>query len=297
MTIDMALKQRRFFIQCGKTEADRIYDLLEIALEDEGYPLSRFERDEDTQDTEISIYLEMSDDEGIALIKDRLGSDAFGLDIHAEDIPDIDWVSHVLADLKPVRAGRFFVHGSHDRALVRQGDIAIEIEAGEAFGTGHHGTTYGCLNMIQRLLKYQTPNTVLDLGTGSGVLAIALAKVLNQPILATDIDPIATRVALENADLNGVGHLITGETSMGFAAPVLRENKPFDLIIANILAGPLMRMAPTMYSHTHSGSHLILSGILATQRNRVIAAYKTAGFAHIRTSWDDAWVTLLLKRP
>lgn len=291
-----APKQRRFFIQCGKTEADRIYDLLEVALEDAGYPLSRFEIDEDTQETEISVYLFEDDEDGYAIIREPLGSDGFGLDIQIEDIPDIDWVSHVLEGLQPVRAGRFFVHGSHDREDAQKGDIAIEIEAGQAFGTGHHGTTYGCLQMIQRLLKYDAPMKMLDLGTGSGVLAIALAKLTNQPILATDIDPIATRVALENAALNGVGHLVIGETSMGFSAPVLRQNKPFDLIVANILAGPLMRMAHEMHTHTHLGSHLILSGILATQRNRVIAAYRSAGFAHQRTTWDDEWVTLLFER-
>lgn len=292
-----APKQRRFFIQCGKAEADRIYELLEVALEDEGYPLSRFEIDEETQETEVSIYLFEDDEEGRAIIRDPLGSDGFGLDIQIEDIPDIDWVSHVLEGLQPVRAGRFFVHGSHDRENAQQGDIAIEIEAGQAFGTGHHGTTFGCLQMIQRLLKHDAPTKVLDLGTGSGVLAIALAKLMNQQILATDIDPIATRVALENAALNGVGHLVIGETSMGFDAPVMRDNKPFDLIVANILAGPLMRMAPQMWGHTQTGSHLILSGILATQRNRVLAAYRTAGFAHLRTTWDDEWVTILLKHP
>ncbi len=161
----------------------------------------------------------------------------------------MDWIAKSLEGLKPVRAGRFLVHGSHDRDKVAINDLAMEIEAGQAFGTGHHGTTAGCLEMIEQVVRSRKITNALDLGTGSGVLAIGVRKLVRVPVLATDIDPVATRVARENARRNGISEGIAFETAPGFHSPAFDKHGPFDLIIANILARPLMKMAPQLVSH------------------------------------------------
>jgi ribosomal protein L11 methyltransferase len=214
--------------------------------------------------------------------------------IDMEVIPDIDWIAKSLEGLKPVRAGRFLVHGSHDRDKVKINDIAIEIDAGQAFGTGHHGTTAGCLEVIDTVVRAQAPRNALDLGTGSGVLAIAVRKLRNIPVLATDIDPVAVVVARENVRRNGIATGIRLETAPGFHSPAFRREGPFDLVIANILARPLMKMAPQLATHLAPGGSVILSGILAAQRWKVIAAYSGVHLRHVRTIWRNGWVTIHL---
>src|ERR1700726_4430191 len=150
-----------------------------------------------------------------------------------------DWVKASLEDLAPVPAGRFVVHGAHDRARVPQNQFGIEIEAALAFGTGHHGTTRGCLLLLDAICKAHLPRRVLDLGTGTGVLAIAAAKALRIEVLASDIDPLSVRVARDNARLNGAGDLVETIRSSGFSAPEFAHRAPFDLVLANILANPL----------------------------------------------------------
>ena len=157
-----------------------------------------------------------------------------------------DWVANSLAGLKPVRAGRFLVHGAHDRARVGASDVAIEIEAGLAFGTGHHGTTRGCLLHFDRLLKRRRPRRVLDVGCGAGVLAIAAAKVLHRKVSLGDIDPVAVEVANANAKLNGVGGSCRAVVSRGVESERLRAGAPYDLVFANILARPLRQLAPSL---------------------------------------------------
>jgi ribosomal protein L11 methyltransferase len=241
---------------------------------------------------EVSLYTD--DDAGE--IEARMQAAAGDLAFERETLPEIDWVARSLEGLKPVRAGRFFVHGAHDRARRRIGDLAIEIEAGLAFGTGHHGTTSGCLDMINMVVRRESPRNGLDLGTGSAVLAIALAKLSHIPVLATDIDPVATKVAAENARLNGVRAYVETATAPGFHHPVFAGRAPFDLIVANILARPLMRLAPEMARHVTPGGSLILSGILERQRNAVLAAYSGQKFRHVATLPREGWVTLHLKR-
>jgi ribosomal protein L11 methyltransferase len=216
--------------------------------------------------------------------------------IQREVLPEIDWVAHSLEGLKPVRAARFFVHGRHDRDERRPNDIPIEIEAGQAFGTGHHGTTAGCLEMIARVAERGKPKNALDLGTGSAVLAIGLAKLAHIPVLATDIDPVAVRVAEGNVSLNGTCSLVETRVATGFQHPVFAQKGPFDLIVANILARPLMRLAPEMARHLAPNGSLILSGILDRQRRAVLAAYSNQRFRHIATLHREGWVTLHLKR-
>lgn len=195
-----------------------------------------------------------------------------------------------------MRAGRFVVHGSHDRDKIRASEIAIEIDAGQAFGTGHHGTTAGCLETIEMVMRSRRVRNALDLGTGSGVLAIAVRKLKNIPVLATDIDPIAVRVARENVVRNGIASGISLETAPGFHSTAFSRHGPFDLIIANILARPLIRMAPQLANHLAPGGSVILSGILAAQRWKVIAAYNGARLRHVRTIWRNGWVTIHLDR-
>ena len=290
------MPQTRLHVATDTAGADRLFPALEAAFEDDGLPLAVFDLDEANGIKEVSLY---ATDE-VDGIEHRLRAVMAAVGIEAaigrEVLPDIDWVAKSLEGLQPVRAGRFLVHGSHDRYRRRPGDLAIEIEAGLAFGTGHHGTTSGCLEMIETVVRREHPKNALDLGTGSAVLAIALAKLAHIPVLATDIDPVATRVAAQNVRLNRVSTYVETRTAPGFAAPIFRARAPFDLIVANILARPLMRLAPDMARSAALGGSLILSGILERQRNAVIAAYTGQSFRHVRTFTRGEWVTLHLKR-
>ncbi len=188
-----------------------------------------------------------------------------------------DWVANALAGLAPVRAGRFLVHGAHDRDKVRVNDIGIEIEAGLAFGTGHHGTTRGCLLHFDRLLKRRRPRRVLDVGCGAGVLAIAAAKALKQKVWLGDIDPVAVEVANENARLNGVATLAHAIVSKGVESRSMREGAPYDLVFANILAKPLRGLAPSLAAVTAPGGDAILSGLLYADVPGVLSSWARAG--------------------
>ncbi|OHV90766.1 50S ribosomal protein L11 methyltransferase [Mesorhizobium sp. ORS 3428] len=290
------MAQTRLHFTAGKFEADRIFAALDAAFEDDGLPLAVLEVDEDKDIHEVSLYAD-GDVEAIeARIRDILAGLALSKQVEREALPDIDWVARSLEGLKPVRAGRFFVHGAHDRGKRRSGDLAIEIEAGLAFGTGHHGTTAGCLEMLDQVVQRERPRNALDLGTGSAVLAIALAKLAHIPVLATDIDPIAVKVAAANARLNHVKALVETVTAPGFHHPIFARRAPFDLIVANILARPLMRLAPEMAKHIRLGGSLVLSGILDRQRDAVISAYVGQSFRHARTLHREGWVTIHLKR-
>ncbi|MCK5745191.1 50S ribosomal protein L11 methyltransferase [Oricola sp.] len=293
------MSQIRLHLSAGKLEAERIFELLEREFEDDGFALANLEIDEAEAIYEVSVYVDDETDDPAAAearMANCLGSDSFGLRIDREMLPDIDWVAKSLEGLKPVRAGRFLIHGCHDREAVRANDVAIEIEAGQAFGTGHHGTTAGCLIVLDHLISKRRPANALDLGTGSGVLAIALAKIAKCPVLATDIDPVATHVATSNAKLNGTAGNIRFETATGLTHRAFIEEGPFDLIVANILARPLMRLAPEIAIALAPGGQLVLSGILATQRRMVLAAFRQAGLFHRQTLWRDEWVTLHLER-
>ncbi|RWD65408.1 MAG: 50S ribosomal protein L11 methyltransferase [Mesorhizobium sp.] len=288
--------QTRLHFIAGKAEADRIFAALDAAFEDEGLPLAVLEVDESNDIHEVSLYADGDVDAVEARINDILAGLALSKQVEREALPDIDWVARSLEGLKPVRAGRFFVHGAHDRGKRRSSDLAIEIEAGLAFGTGHHGTTAGCLEMLDQVVRRERPRNALDLGTGSAVLAIALAKLAHIPVLATDIDPVAVRVAAANARLNHVKALVETVTAPGFHHPIFAMRAPFDLIVANILARPLMRLAPQMARHIKLGGSLVLSGILDRQRDAVISAYVGQAFRHVRTLHREGWVTIHLKR-
>lgn len=290
------MTQTRLYFTTGKIEADRIFAAFEAAFEDEGLPIAILEIDEDRDIHEVSLYADGDVDAVEARVREILAGLVLSRPIAREPVPDIDWVTRSLEGLKPVRAGRFFVHGAHDRRKRHSGELAIEIEAGLAFGTGHHGTTAGCLEMLEQVVRRERPRNALDLGTGSAVLAIAVAKLAHIPVLATDIDPVAIKVAAANAWLNHVKALVETVTARGFYHPIFAARGPFDLIVANILARPLMRLAPEMARHIALGGSIVLSGILDRQRDAVISAYVGQQFRHVRTLHREGWVTIHLKR-
>jgi ribosomal protein L11 methyltransferase len=207
-----------------------------------------------------------------------------------------DWVANALAGLAPVRAGRFLVHGAHDRLRARANDVGVEIEAGLAFGTGHHGTTRGCLLHFDRLLKRRRPRAVLDVGCGAGVLAIAAAKALRRKVRLGDVDPIAVEVANANARLNGVGQHCKAVVSRGVENRALREGAPYDLVFANILAQPLRLLAPSLARVIGTGGEAVVSGLLLADVAGVLASWRAEGFFLAEQVNLEGWASLLLRR-
>jgi len=229
------------------------------------------------------------------LVRDA-GGEALADKLSFGEIAERDWVASSLAGLKPVDAGRFLIHGSHDRDKAARARIPIEIEAALAFGTGHHGTTRGCLLAFDRLVRARRPRRVLDVGTGTGVLAIAAARLLHRPVVATDIDRIAVRVARDNAQLNRVAPLFQGIHARGVDAHAIRRRAPYTLVFANILLPPLKLLAKPMGRLIAPHGRVILSGLLPEHANAAISAYRTQGLILERRFILDGWATLVLKR-
>ncbi|MBP1807684.1 50S ribosomal protein L11 methyltransferase [Rubellimicrobium aerolatum] len=215
------------------------------------------------------------------------------------EVPDVDWVAKVRRDLPPVEAGRFFLYGSHDADKVPEGRVPLLIEAAMAFGTGHHATTVGCLRAIDRLeAQGFRPRNVADVGAGTAVLAMGAARAWPEaaPVVAGDIDPVAVETALANLEANGLGGRIACVEAAGLDAPAFREGVPFDLILANILKGPLIGLAPDMAAAASPPARVILSGLLREQAAEVAAAYAAVGLREIDREEIGDWATLVLGR-
>ena len=218
-----------------------------------------------------------------------------GLDITVAPLPDQDWIRLSQEGLSPVRAGRFFVYGAHDAGTVPHGVIPMKIEAGLAFGTGHHDTTALCLAVLSDLANKRAFRNVLDLGCGTGLLAIGAAKLWKRSVLASDIDPVAVEVTRDNARVNGVGPLIRAVTADGLTNPILANGAPYDLLIANILAGPLTQLAPSIIRALAPGAMLVLSGLLRNQEALVTSFYRDLRFIGRRRA--GPWSALVLEKP
>lgn len=216
------------------------------------------------------------------------------LRVVTEKLADADWLAMALSGLPPVRAGRFFVYGAHDKGLAPASTVNLRIEAGAAFGTGHHGTTVGCLQAFHDLLKARRFERVLDVGCGTGVLAIAAARTGSPIAVGTDIDEPSVRIANENAALNGAQARFVHAS--GLNDPLVRNDGPYDLVFANILAPPLVALSQDIKLALKPGGIAILSGLLRTQERRVLAAYMSKGFRLVRRIHRDAWATLVLRR-
>lgn len=274
--------------------AKRVVDLLtEVFFEDQA-AFAAFERPDGRWD--VTVHFAEAADQAMVheLVAGSVGEDIANT-ITFEMVEARDWVKASLEDLVPVPAGRFVVHGQHDRARVPENKLGIEIEAALAFGTGHHGTTRGCLLLLDHVLKARQPRRVLDLGTGTGVLAIAAAKALHGAVLASDIDPPSVEVARDNARLNETGHLVTTIRATGFSARQFAQAGPFDLVLANILANPLRQLAGPMARHLAPSALVILSGLLTHQAPGVIAAYRARGLVPLRHLRIHGWSSLLLR--
>jgi len=272
-------------VALSKTDAPDIAALLELASSPQAVLIS----EEPFADSAVveALYAEMPDGEFLSKLAGR--------EVHVQLLPDTDWIKLSQEGLPPVRAGRFFVYGAHDKGKVPPGIIPIRIEAGLAFGTGHHETTALCLAALSDLAKRRRFANVLDLGCGTGVLAIGAAKLWKKRVIASDIDAIAVEVTRENARANGEAPLIRAVTADGLGSPALAASAPYDLIVANILAGPLTRLAPDIARALARGGVLILSGLLRGQENLVLSFYRPHGLILRARRREGPWSALVLE--
>ncbi len=279
---------------CDEPTARRLATFFSECLDPDDTACAAFEGDDGRWQLAIHFREPPNNAALRAMMADAIdGSAAEALTI--EPVEAADWVAQSLSGLVPVHAGRFVVHGAHDRAKVRSNQIGIEIEAALAFGTGHHGTTRGCLLALDVLAKRARPRRVLDIGTGSGVLAMAAAKVLRKPIVASDIDRIAVIAAQSNVRLNRVAPWITLAHATGTRAHAIKAGAPYDLIFANILLAPLMRLAVAVKALTAPGGRVVLSGLLPSHANAALAAYRAQGLRLEKRIPLDGWMTLILR--
>ena len=238
-------------------------------------------------------FLETPDETALMLLAAAFGAKPFTV----SQLPETDWVAKVRRELTPVEAGRFFVYGSHDADKVPADCYPLLIEASMAFGTGHHGTTLGCLRALDRMVEQGAAfQNVADIGCGTAVLAMAAASLFDGPIWASDIDPVAVDVAVANAQANHLASKIEARVAAGFDHPDLQAAAPFDLVFANILKGPLLDLAPDMAAHIQPGGHAILSGILIEQADEVIDRYTSVGFDLAHREDIGEWSTLTLQK-
>lgn len=270
--------------------ARRIADLLSESLNPTETACAAFEQSDGRWQVDLHFRNRPDEPALRRLVADVCGEE-FAAAISIEPMAQRDWVKESLIGLRPVTAGRFVIHGAHDRDRVPPHCIGIEIEAATAFGTGHHGTTRGCLLALDELARRHRPRYILDLGTGSGILAIAAAKLFRVPVLATDIDAPSVQTARDNARLNGVGSLVTAVHAADLRAPEIVKRAPFDLVMSNILLRPLQRLAAPVARQLMPNARLVLSGILKSQTNAALFAYRSQGLVLERSFSLDGWAT------
>lgn len=277
----------------GKTPAEALGSAME-RLEPEPTGIGVFEVEDGSGLWEVGGYfVEPPDEPALAILAAAFGAKPFVI----SELPETDWVAHVRRELAPVEAGRFFVYGSHDADKLPEDKIPLLIEAAMAFGTGHHGTTLGCLRALDRLIDDGIKAArIADIGCGTAVLAMAAARVWESVVMASDIDPVAVEVAEANLAANGMSGRVTCIEAAGFDHPTLRDNAPYDLIFANILKGPLMALAPDLTRNMAAGGFAILSGILTEQSKNVAQVYFQNGTNLVEKYVIGEWVTLILTK-
>ncbi|MEO1536363.1 MAG: 50S ribosomal protein L11 methyltransferase [Pseudomonadota bacterium] len=275
----------------GKARAEALGEAMET-LDPEPTGIGVFEVEDGSDTLEVGGYFTDAPDAlALALLAAAHGAAEFAI----SELPETDWVAHVRRELTPVEAGRFFVYGAHDADKLPPDRIGLLIEAAMAFGTGHHGTTLGCLRAIDGMVTegYQ-PSSIADIGCGSGVLAMAAASVWEASVIAADIDPVAIEVTDANLAANGLTGRVDTCVAPGFEAAQLRG--PFDLVLANILKGPLIDLAPSMATALSETGRAVLSGILVEQADEVIAHYDRVGLNLLKRTDIVDWTTLILSR-
>jgi ribosomal protein L11 methyltransferase len=289
-------------LKCDEAQARAVADLVVETFDPTDTAASAFEENASTASWAatpwmVEVYFGHAPDEANvrALVACAVGDD-LAKQVSFGRVEKKDWVASALEGLSAVRAGRFLVHGGHDRDNRRPNDIAMEIEAALAFGTGHHGTTRGCLLFIDDILKRRRPRHVLDIGSGTGVLALGVALALHEPVAAGDIDAEAVAAARKNAVLNGAGPWLRPVVAKGAAHPLLDRKHFYDLILANILAKPLRMLARSAEPLAAPGADIVLSGLLGRDVPGVLTAWRAQGFSLAQRRDIDGWATLLLRR-
>lgn len=277
----------------GKAQAEALGEALEQVVP-EPVGVGVFEIEDGRDLWEVGGYFtEAPDAVSLALLAAAWSAGEFVV----SEVPETDWVAHVRRELSPVEAGRFFVYGAHDADKVPEGRIALRIEAAMAFGTGHHGTTLGCLRALDRLVtEGLVADRVADIGCGTAVLAMAAASVWPGEVVASDIDAVAVDVARANLEANGLETRVTCVEAAGFGHPMLDGEARFDLVFANILKGPLLMLAEDMARAVSPGGHAILSGLLTDQAEEILEHYRRAGFNTVHREDIVDWTTLTLSR-
>jgi ribosomal protein L11 methyltransferase len=274
-----------------RADAEAAAEAIDFDVALEGATYSILEEDEDKNIWRIDAF-PTTQDESDGINRVLAG---FNVKVTTEVLADADWLAMALSGLPPVKAGRFFVYGMHDRGRLPASTVNLRIEAGAAFGTGHHGTTVGCLQAYDRLIKARSFKKVLDVGAGTGLLAIAAARTGSKLAVGTDIDRPSVRIARENAKVNQANAKFVHASGLGDR--LVADNAPYDLVFANILARPLISLAQDIKRALVPGGTVILSGLLRTQERMVKAAYLSRGFKVVSRIHRDAWATLVLQRP